>query len=52
VSSQVIDCVRMGWAVHQLFEHPDSELYDFAVRHLAEMLEKLKADYYAESFPL
>jgi hypothetical protein len=42
----------MGWAVHQLFEHPDSELYDFAVRHLAEMLEKLKADYYAESFPL
>jgi hypothetical protein len=44
------DCVKMGRIADQLFDNPDRELYDFVVHRLAEMLEELKAGYYAESF--
>jgi hypothetical protein len=46
------DCVKMGRIASQLFDNPDSELCDFADDRFVVMLEKLKADYYAESFPL
>jgi hypothetical protein len=46
------DCVIMGRIASQLFDNPDSELCDFADDRFVVMLEKLKADYYAESFPL
>jgi hypothetical protein len=46
------DCVNMGKIADHLSDHPDGELYGFAVRHVAEMLEKLQADYHAESFRL
>ena len=33
-----------------LFDDPDRELYDFAVHRLSEMLDELKAHYYAMDF--
>jgi hypothetical protein len=30
----------------------ERELYDFAVHRLADMLEELRAGYYADSFPV
>ena len=44
------DVVNMGRIADQLFDNPDRELYDFAVHRLVEMLERLRAGYYAESF--
>jgi hypothetical protein len=44
------DCVKMGRIASQLFDDPDSELYDFAVDRLAEMLENLRKRYYALDF--
>lgn len=44
------DCVKMGRIAAQLFDDPDSELYDFAVDRLAEMLEDLRKRYYALDF--
>ena len=46
------DCVKMGRIASQLFDNPDSELYDFAVDRLAEMLEDLRKRYYALDFSL
>ncbi len=40
----------MGRIADQLFDNPDRELYDFAVHRLSDMLEELRAGYYAESF--
>jgi hypothetical protein len=44
--------VKMGRIASQLFDNPDSELYDFAVDRLAEMLEDLRKRYYALDFSL
>jgi hypothetical protein len=41
------DCVKMGRIADQLFDDPDRELYDFAVHRLVDMLEELRAGYYA-----
>jgi hypothetical protein len=45
------DVVKMGTIAVGLFDHPDRELYDFAVGRVSEMLDDLKARYYAECFP-
>jgi hypothetical protein len=45
------DCVRMGRIADQLFDNPDRDLYHFAVHRLADMLEQLRARYYALDFP-
>ena len=45
------DVVCMGKIAAQLMSHPDRNLYDFAVCHLSEMLDELKARYYAMDFP-
>ena len=37
----------MGTIAVQLFDDPNRELYDFAVCRLSEMLDELKARYYA-----
>ena len=42
------DCVKMGRIASQLFDNPDSELYDYAVDRLAEMLEDLRKRYYLD----
>jgi len=44
------DCERVGRLADLLSVDQDRDLYDFTVRLLAEMLVKLKAGYYAESF--
>jgi len=44
------DCARVGRLADQLSVDHDRDLYDFAVHLLAEMLERLRAGYYAESF--
>jgi hypothetical protein len=44
------DCVKMERIAAQLFDDPDSELYDFAVDRLAEMLEDLGKRYYVVDF--
>jgi hypothetical protein len=44
--------VNMGSIASNLFDCSDRELYDFAVHHLEEMLDDLKARYYALDFPL
>jgi hypothetical protein len=41
----------MGKIASNLFDCTDRELYDFAVHHLEEMLDDLKARYYALDFP-
>jgi hypothetical protein len=48
----VCDLVKMGTIAIGLFDHPDRELYDFAVYRLSEMLDQFKAQYYAEQFPI
>ena len=42
--------VHMGTIASNLFDCSDRELYDFAVTHLEEMLDDLKARYYALDF--
>jgi hypothetical protein len=42
--------VNMGTIASSLFDCTDRELYDFAVHHLEEMLDELKARYYALDF--
>ena len=48
----VCDLVKMGTIAIGLFDHPDRELYDFAVYRLSEMLDQFKAQYYTEEFPI
>ena len=45
------DVVSMGTIASNLFDCADPELYDFAVNHLEEMLNVLRARYYALDFP-
>jgi hypothetical protein len=45
------DVVNMGKIAAQLMSDPNRGLYDFAVCHLSEMLDELKARYYAKDFP-
>jgi hypothetical protein len=45
------DVVRMGAIASMLFDSPDHGLFVFAVTHLEEMLDDLKARYYALDFP-
>ena len=42
--------VNMGAIASNLFDCTDRGLYDFAVHHLEEMLDDLKACYYALDF--
>jgi hypothetical protein len=42
--------VNMGKIASNLFDRTDRELYDFAVHHLEDMLDDLKARYYALDF--
>ena len=42
--------VNMGTIASNLFDCTDRGLYDFAVHHLGEMLDDLKARYYALDF--
>jgi hypothetical protein len=42
--------VNMGTIASNLFDCTDKWLYDFAVHYLAEMLNDLKARYYALDF--
>jgi hypothetical protein len=44
------DCVKMGKIAAQLFDDPDSELYDFTVDRLGEMLQELRKRCYALDF--
>jgi hypothetical protein len=44
------DVVCMGKIAAQLMSDPDRNLYDFAAVHLSEMLDELKAHYYAMDF--
>jgi hypothetical protein len=46
----ICDVVKMRTIAAQLFDDPDRELYDFAVHRLSEMLDELKAHYYAMDF--
>ena len=46
------DVVRMGEIAMMLFDNPDQGLFVFAVGHLEEMLQDLRAHYYAEEFPI
>jgi hypothetical protein len=46
----ICDVVCMGKIAAQLMSDPDRNLYDFAVVHLSEMLDELKARYYAMDF--
>lgn len=43
--------VNLGTIASNLFDCTDRELYDFAVHHLEEMLDDLKARYYPLDFP-
>jgi len=43
---RVCDLVKQGTIAVGLFDHPDRELYDFAVYQLSEMLDQFKAQYY------
>jgi hypothetical protein len=45
------DCERVGRLADLLSVDHDRDLYNFAVELLADMLKKLRAGYYAESFP-
>jgi hypothetical protein len=47
----ICDVVNMGTIAVGLLDHPNRGLYDFAVCHLSEMLDELKARYYAMDFP-
>jgi hypothetical protein len=42
--------VNMGTIASNLFDCTDRGLYDFAVNHLEDMLDDLKARYYALDF--
>jgi isopentenyldiphosphate isomerase len=42
--------VHMGTIASNLFDCTDRELYDFAVNQVEEMLDELKAHYYAMDF--
>jgi hypothetical protein len=44
------EVVNMGTIASNLFDCTDKGLYDFAVHHLEEMLDDLKARYYALDF--
>jgi hypothetical protein len=44
------DVVRMGEIASMLFDNPDQGLFVFAVTHLEERLDDLKARYYALDF--
>jgi hypothetical protein len=47
---QLCAIVNMGTIASNLFDCTDRGLYDFAVHHLEEMLDDLKARYYALDF--
>jgi hypothetical protein len=44
--------VNMGTIASNLFDCTDRGLYHFAVHHLEDMLDDLKARYYALDFPI
>jgi hypothetical protein len=46
------DVVRMAEMAMMVFDNPDHGLFVFAVGHLEEMLQDLRAHYYAEEFPI
>jgi hypothetical protein len=44
--------VHMGTIASNLFDCTDRELYDFAVHQVEDILDDLRARYYALEFPL
>jgi hypothetical protein len=44
--------VNMGTIASNLFDCTDRELYDFAVHQVDDMLDDLRARYYALDFPI